>query len=70
MLPNYQNSYVLSNDPEVSVFFNFKIKRFRAYVMADQMQLLLNQNTTAIAAPGYGLPNVMIRFGFNWVLIN
>jgi hypothetical protein len=67
---HYQNSHVLSNDPELSVFFNFKIKRFRAYVMADQMQLLLNQNTNAIAAPGYGLPNVMIRFGFNWVLIN
>jgi hypothetical protein len=66
---HYQNSVEQSNDPELSAFFNFRIKRFRAYVMADQLQLLyLDRNATA--APGYGLPNTMIRFGFTWTLIN
>ncbi|WP_276132033.1 putative porin [Polluticoccus soli] len=66
----YQNSVEQSNTPEVSAFFNFRIKRFRAYVMADQLQLMLNGRANAVAAPIYGLPNTMIRFGFTWTLIN
>lgn len=64
----YQNSYYVSNTPEASVFFNFRIKRFRAYIMADQVQQLFNRNT--IITNGYAAQNFMIRFGFNWVMIN
>lgn len=65
----YQNTYTVSNAPETAVFFNFKIKqRFRAYVMGDQMQQLFTTNN--LIAPGYAGPNAMIRFGFNWVMVN
>jgi len=64
----YQNSYYLSNQPEGSVYFNFRVKRFRAYIMCDQIQALFYHNN--IAAPGYPMPDFMVRFGFTWVFIN
>lgn len=64
----YQTDYLATNAPEAAVFFNFKIKRFRAFVMGDQLQSLFTKNY--IAAPGYPAQNAMIRFGFNWVMIN
>lgn len=63
-----QHSYMVSNNPEGSVFFNFRIKRFRAYFMFDQLQQLFYRNT--IITRGYAAQNAMMRFGFNWVLIN
>lgn len=64
----YQNSYSISNVPELALFFNFKIKNFRAYLMGDQLQQLFARNT--IYAPSYAAPNTMIRFGFIWALMN
>ncbi len=64
----YQGSYQLTNNPEGSLFFNFRIKRFRAYIMGDQLQALFLPNN--MAAPGYPLQDAMIRFGFSWVMIN
>ncbi len=64
----YQDSYSVTNAPETAVFFNFKIKRFRAYVMGDQLQQMITRNV--ISAPGYPMQDAMIRFGFNWVMIN
>lgn len=65
----FQNTYRLTNPPMMSVFFNFKLKRFKAYFMIDQLQqAALGQ--TMIATRGYALQNTMLRFGFNWTLIN
>jgi len=64
----YQNSYYVSNKPEGSVFFNFRIKRFRAYIMGDQLQELFYRNN--INYPGYPAQDAMIRFGFTWIMIN
>lgn len=64
----YQNSYHVINAPATSLFFNFKIKNFRAYVMGDQLQALFTKNI--ISTAGYPSPNAMIRFGFDWVMIN
>lgn len=63
-----QNSYLLRNQVSAAVFFNFKIKRFRAYIMLDQAQQFFTQNR--ILAKGYTAQDAMLRFGFNWVLIN
>lgn len=65
----YQNSYEISNAPEMAVYFNFKVKRFRAYLMADQFQKLWEQKNI-ITAQGYPAQELMIRFGFNWIMIN
>jgi len=64
----YQDNYTASNYPEVSLFFNFRLKNFRAYIMTDQMQQLFTENNIQI--PGYPAQNFMIRFGFSWVMIN
>jgi hypothetical protein len=64
----YQNSYQVSNDPITSVFFNFRVKKLRVYIMADQVQQLFANNF--ISAEGYAAQNFMIRFGFKWTLIN
>ncbi len=64
----YDNSYVLSNDPVYAFFFNFKIKRFRSFIMVDQLQQLFRPGNY-INLPGYPAQDIMIRFGFNWVLL-
>lgn len=65
----YNTTYLLSNDPAWAVFFNFRIKRFRSYLMLDQVQQLFGDNKNLINAPGYPAQNAMIRFGFNWTLL-
>lgn len=64
----YQNTQKISNAPECSAFFNFKIKSFRAFVLGDQLQQFFTRNT--INSPGYAAQNSLFRFGFNWILIN
>jgi hypothetical protein len=63
-----QNTQKISNAPECSAFFNFKIKSFRAFVLGDQLQQFFTRNV--INAPGYPAQNALFRFGFNWILIN
>lgn len=64
----YQDTYSLSNIPEGAVFFNFRIKRFRAFFMGDQVQQIFADNV--INFPGYPAQKFNIRFGFNWAMIN
>ena len=64
----YQNTYQVNNQPEGSVFFNFRVKHFRAYIMGDQLQELFFRNK--INYPGYPAQDAMIRFGFTWIMIN
>ena len=64
----YQDTYTTDNEPVASVFFNFKVKRFRAYVMGDQMQRLFGVHN--VPTPGYPTQEMMIRFGFDWVMVN
>ena len=81
----YQNSTYVLNAPVGSVFFNFRIKRFRAFVMGDNLQQLFTRNAVLYTAgpplnnynntgynynPVYAAPDALIRFGFNWVLVN
>lgn len=64
----YQDTYSTGTIPEASVFFNFKVKRFRAYLMGDQLQRIFGVQNMPVA--GYPSPDVMVRFGFDWVLVN
>lgn len=64
----YQTAYTVDDQVQGAVFFNFKVKRFRAYIMGDQIQRLFMNNMKL--AEGYTVQNTMIRFGFNWILIN
>ncbi len=70
--------------PTASVFLNFRIKRFRAFIMGDQLQEIFVRNTIIYTgtpvtnfggsglnyAPVYVAPDALIRFGFTWMLVN
>lgn len=64
----FQDRQMIANAPEVAIFFSFKVKSFRAYMMGDQLQQIVTRNN--INFSGYSGQNAMIRFGFNWVMIN
>jgi hypothetical protein len=64
----YQDTYTLSNMPEGTFFFNFRIKQFRASLSLDQLQQLFG--STLITTRGYAAQDLMLRFGFSWTLIN
>lgn len=80
----YQNSTYVGNMPEFSVFLNFRVKHFRAYIMVDQLQQFTSTNSinfigTSVVnfngtgsnyTPVYAAQNTMIRFGFTWALVN
>jgi hypothetical protein len=72
----YQNTAMVKNKPEANLFFNFRIKRFRAFIMGENLQQLINgQNTVLfLGSPGtnfvYAAPDALIRFGFSWVMVN
>lgn len=64
----YQKDIKISNAPECSAFFNFKVKTFRAFVLINQLQQYFTTNI--INAPNYPAQNTIFRFGFTWILIN
>jgi hypothetical protein len=81
----YQKSSYITNAPEEAVFLNFRIKRFRAFLMGDNLQTLFGNHNTILytgtpvynfgqdqvsSIPRYAAPDVVIRFGFSWSLIN
>jgi len=65
----YQDNITLDNVPALSAFFNFKVKRLRAFVIGDQLQQMLWVKNV-INTPGYPAANAHIRFGFNWIMMN
>ncbi|RQO30990.1 hypothetical protein DBR32_09795 [Taibaiella sp. KBW10] len=65
----YQDQVMIKNKPEFTAFFNFKVKRLRAFVMGDQMQQLF-WTKNVMQAPNYPGANVHLRFGFNWIMMN
>jgi len=81
----YQSTYTTNNFPEMAVFINFRIKRFRAFIMGDQLQEFFVKNTITNVGtpvlnyngtvgdtrlPVYATPDALIRFGFTWILVN
>ncbi|GAA4460574.1 hypothetical protein GCM10023093_03490 [Nemorincola caseinilytica] len=79
----YQNYDTVKNFPELAVFFNFRIKRFRAFLTGENMQQLFARNailfsgtpvrsrtTGDVTIPMYAMPNTMLRFGFSWAMVN
>ena len=80
----YQNQSYINNTPELSVFLNFRVKHFRAFIVGDQLQQLFSSNPILFVGapannffgnginytPVYAAQNLCIRFGFSWVLIN
>lgn len=65
----FQEQTRISNPVELTLFFNFKVKSFRCFILGDQLQQLVYKRNI-LNFVGYPAPDAMIRFGFNWVMVN
>ena len=71
----YQDSLTINNRPEISAFFNFRIRNFRAFIRAENLN-------TATLVNGFGFrdhnfatsehpyPGLVIRVGIFWNFVN
>ena len=80
----YQHTQYISNTPQMAIFVNFRVKRFRAFIMGDNLQELFSRNAilytgtpvtnfnggTGTSFPVYAAPDALLRFGFTWVMVN
>jgi len=70
-----QDSITISNLPNVNIFFNFRIKSFKAYITLENFNTFtlhdglgfMNNN---FAAPHYPTPGFLFRFGLTWGFVN
>jgi hypothetical protein len=70
-----QDSVTISNLPKVNAFFNFRIKSFKAFLTAENLNTVtfkegfgfLNNN---FVAPHYPTPGFLFRFGVQWGFVN
>lgn len=70
-----QDSITISNLPQLSAFFNFRIKSFFAFFKAENLNTLKVQSdfgftNNSFAAPLYPMPGMVIRFGVKWGFVN
>ncbi|WP_132055805.1 putative porin [Pseudocnuella soli] len=71
----YQQGYTINNRPDVAAFFNFRIRTFRAFVRAENLnsfEWTKEPGFTGnnMGAPEYPYPGLVIRFGINWTFLN
>lgn len=71
-----QNSYTVSNRPEINAFFNFRIKTFNAFIRGENINSLgtntgsIGFNKNNFTAPHYPQQGFWFRFGIWWTFIN
>jgi hypothetical protein len=72
----FQDTYTISNRPEVNAFFNFRIKRFSAYIRAENLNTFGTNtgkpgfNKNNFTAPYYPQQGFWFRLGIWWTFIN
>ena len=70
-----QDTMKLKNRPDISAFFDFRIKSFVAYIRAENLNTVSFANgfgftNNNFAAPHYPTQGLMIRFGILWNFVN
>ena len=60
-----QNDQTITNPIIFDVFFNFKVRTFRAFVKAENINNFIT-NTVYFASPFYPMRDGTIRFGVSW----
>jgi hypothetical protein len=70
-----QNSYSISNRPDIAAFLNFRIKSFKAFLRLENLNTLNAQNgfkfdKRNFAAEQYPYPGLWVRFGVWWNFVN
>lgn len=71
----YQDSVKIDNLPELSGYVNFRIRSFKLYVRAENLNSARDHNgfgftNNNLAAPGYPYPGLVIRIGVYWSFVN
>lgn len=71
-----QDSVIVSNKmPDISAYVHFRIRPFKAYIRAENLNTLrnnggINFTNNNFTAPGYALPGLQIRVGIYWSFVN
>jgi hypothetical protein len=72
----YQNSYTINNRPEINAYFNFRIKRFYAFVRLENLNTFAKNtgdfgfNKNNLSAEHYPQQGMWFRIGIWWNFIN
>jgi hypothetical protein len=73
----YQDSVTIHNAPEVSAFIQFRIRGFKAFIRAENLNTMqftkdggFGFTNNNLAAPGYPYPGLQIRIGIWWSFVN
>jgi hypothetical protein len=72
---SYQDTTQIRNRPEINAFFNFRIRSFKAYIRAENLNTFGFKDGPGFknynfAAPDYPYPGLILRFGFYWSFVN
>jgi hypothetical protein len=69
----YQNSYITNNRPDINLFFNFKIKTFKAFVRAENLNTLIppsGYKQYNYSSEQYPMQTLWMRLGIWWNFVN
>lgn len=71
----YQDSVRISNLPDVAALVHFRIRSFKAYFRAENLNTArlfggFQFNNNNLAAPDYPTPGLVIRLGIFWSFVN
>jgi len=70
---SFQDSIRINNRPDVHAFFNFRIRGFKAYIRAENLNTLdegFSFQRHNFGAPDYPYPGLVLRFGIYWSFVN
>lgn len=72
----YQNSITINNRPDVNAFLNFRIRSFKGFIRAENLNTLDKSGNTVgfthynFVAPFYAQSGFWLRFGVWWSFVN
>ncbi len=73
----YQDSVTISNGPEIAAFLQFRIRGFKAFIRAENLNTAefvpnngFGWTNNNLAAMGYPYPGLQIRVGIWWSFVN
>lgn len=71
----YQNNFITSNLPDINLFFDFRIKSFKAFIRAENLNTLnsfkqFSFTKYSFATPYYPSQGLWMRLGIWWSFVN
>ncbi|MBU3715367.1 MAG: hypothetical protein FGM46_10560, partial [Ferruginibacter sp.] len=72
---NFQDSIVIQNLPDVSLFAHFRIRGFAGYLRVENLNTMSVRNgfgfiNNNFSAPFYPMQGIMLRLGIQWWFVN